>query len=81
MGQEELRPTRQQSRHIVDQGSLRRHKTYGRGKVGLAHARGTQEDHVFCVFQKAHGGQLINLTLVNRGLEGEVKPDIWICFS
>ena len=49
------------------------HKAQGRGKVGLAHARGTKEDHVFSIFQEAHGGQFVDLALVNGGLEGEIE--------
>ena len=32
-----------------------------------------EEDHVFSVFQEAHGGQFIDLALINRGLEGEIE--------
>ena len=40
---------------------LRRHKAQGGGKVGFAHAGRAEEDHVFSVFQKAHGGQFVDL--------------------
>ena len=49
------------------------HKAQGGGKVGLAHARWAEENHVFSVFQKTHGGQFVDLALVNRGLEGEIE--------
>ena len=38
---------------------LRGHKAQGGGKVGLTHARRAEEDHVFSVFQKTHGGQFV----------------------
>ena len=50
------------------------HKAQGGGKVGFAHARRAEEDHVFSIFQEAHGGQFVDLALVNRGLEGEIGP-------
>ena len=53
---------------------LCRHKTQGGGKVGLAHAGRSEEDHVFSVFQKAHGGQFIDLALINRPVR---KPGQW----
>ena len=52
---------------------LRRHKAQGGGQMGFAHAGRAEEDHVFSVFQKAHSGQLIDLALINRGLEGEIE--------
>ncbi len=52
---------------------LRGHKAEGGGQMGLAHAGRPEEDYILPVFQKAHGGQLVDLTLVNGGLEGEIK--------
>ena len=41
------------------------HKAQGGGKVGLAHTWRTKEDHVFSIFQEAHGRQFVNLALIN----------------
>ena len=34
---------------------------------------GPEEDHIFPVFQETHGGQFIDLALVNGGLEREIE--------
>ena len=52
---------------------LRRYQAQGRSQVGFTYPRRAKEHHVFSVFQKPHGGQLVNLALVNGGLEGEVE--------
>ena len=41
--------------------------------MGLAHAWGAEEDDVFRILQETHGGQFVDLALINRGLEGEVE--------
>ena len=41
--------------------------------MGLAHARRAEEHHILPVFQEAHGSQLIDLALVDGGLEREVE--------
>ena len=41
--------------------------------MGFAHPGRAEEDHVLPVFQETHGGQLVNLALVNGGLEGEIE--------
>ena len=52
---------------------LCRHKAQGGGKVGFAHARRAEEDHVFSIFQEAHGGQFVDRAFINRRLEGEIE--------
>ena len=49
------------------------HKAQSRGQVGLAHTWRTEENHILPIFQEPHGGQLINLALVNGGLEREIE--------
>ena len=41
--------------------------------MGLAHTWWAEEDHILPVFQEAHGSQLIDLTLVDGGLEREIE--------
>ena len=41
--------------------------------LGLAHTGRPEEYHVFPVLQEAHGGKLVDLALVDGGLEGEIK--------
>ena len=41
--------------------------------MGLAHAGRAEEDHILPVFQEAHGGQFVDLALVDGGLEGEIE--------
>ena len=41
--------------------------------MGLAYAWWAKKDDVFPILQEAHGGQLINLALIDGGLEGEIK--------
>jgi len=45
----------------------------GGGQVGLAHAGRAQEYHILAVFQETHSSQLVDLTLVNGGLEGKIE--------
>ena len=52
---------------------LCRHEAQCGGQMSLAHAGRAEEDHVFSVFQEAHGGQFIDLALINRGLEREIE--------
>ena len=52
---------------------LRGHKGQGRKLNGSAHAWRAKKDDVFPVFQKAHGGKLVDLALIDRWLEGEIK--------
>ena len=49
------------------------HKAQGRGEMGFAYARRAKEYHIFSIFQEAHGGQLVDLALVNGGLEREIE--------
>ena len=49
------------------------HHSQGRGEMCLAHARRAEEYDVFAIFQEPHGGQFVDLSFVNGGLEGEVK--------
>ena len=41
--------------------------------MGLAHTGRPKEYHVLSILQKAHGGQLVNLALIDGGREGKVK--------
>ena len=41
--------------------------------MGLAHAGRAEEHHILPVFQEAHGSQLIDLALVDGGLEREIE--------
>ena len=41
--------------------------------MSLAHAGRAEEDDIFSIFQKTHGGQLLDLSLINGGLETEIK--------
>ena len=52
---------------------LCRHQAQGGGQMGLAHAGRAEEDHILPVFQEAHGGQFVDLALVDGGLEREVE--------
>ena len=52
---------------------LGRHKAQGGGEMGLAHTWRAEEDYVLTLLQEAHGGQLVDLALVNGGLEGEIE--------
>ena len=52
---------------------LGRHQAQGRGQVGFAHSGRPKEYHVLPILQEAHGGQLVDLALVNRGLEGKIE--------
>ena len=52
---------------------LCRHKTQGRGQMGLAYTGRPEEYYIFSVFQKAHGGQFVNLALIYGGLEGKIE--------
>ena len=52
---------------------LCRHKAQSGGQMGLAHAGRAKEDHILPVFQEAHGGQFVDLALVDGGLEGEIE--------
>ena len=49
------------------------HKAEGGGQMGLAHTGRPKEYHVLSILQKAHGGQLVNLALIDGGREGKVK--------
>ena len=62
--------------HVVGgEAMLGRHKAQHGGQMSLAHTWRTEEYHVLPVFQEAHGGQLIDLPLVNGGLEREIEVD------
>ena len=52
---------------------LCRHKAQGRGQMDLAHAGRAEKHHVLPVFREAHGGQLVDLALVDGGLEEEIE--------
>ena len=52
---------------------LGRHKAQSGSQMSLAHAGWAEEHHVLRIFQEAHGGQFIDLTLVDGRLKGEVK--------
>ena len=52
---------------------LSRRKAQGQGQMGLAHTWWTKEYHILPILQEAHGGQLVDLALVDGGLEGEIK--------
>lgn len=41
--------------------------------MGLAHAGRAEEYHILAIFQETHGGQFVDLALVDGGLEGEIK--------
>lgn len=41
--------------------------------MGLAHTRWAEGYHIFPILQETHGGQLVNLALVDGGLEGKTK--------
>ena len=41
--------------------------------MGLTHSRRAKKYHILTIFQKAHGGQLVDLALVDGGLEGEIE--------
>ena len=49
------------------------YQAQGGGQMGLAHAGRAEEDHILPVFQEAHGSQLIDLALVDGGLEREIE--------
>ena len=49
------------------------HKAQGGGQMGLAHTGRAEEYHVLPILQEAHGGQFVDLALVDGGLEGEIK--------
>ncbi len=49
------------------------HQAQSGGQMGLAHAGRAEEHHILPVFQEAHGGQLIDLALVDGGLEREIE--------
>ena len=59
---------------------LGRHKAQGGSQMGLAHAGWAEEHHVLRIFQEAHGGQFIDLTLVEceppvvLGIDNHVLP-------
>ena len=42
--------------------------------MGFAHPRRAKEDHILPVLQETHGGQFIDLALIDRGLEGNRGP-------
>ena len=52
---------------------LRRHKPQGGGQMSLAYPGWAEEHHILPVFQEAHGGQFVDLALIDGGLEGEIK--------
>lgn len=58
---------------IGRESMLRSHQTESGRQVGLAHAGRAEEDDIFAILQETHGGQFINLVLVNGGLKREVK--------
>ena len=37
--------------------------------MSFAYARRAEEDHIFSIFQETHGGQFVDLALINGGLE------------
>ncbi len=41
--------------------------------MGLAHAWRAEEHHILRIFQEAHGGQFVDLALVDGGLEREIE--------
>ena len=41
--------------------------------MGFAHPRRAKEYHVLPILQEAHSGQLVDLALVDGGLEGEIE--------
>ena len=49
------------------------HKAQSGGQMGLAHTGRAKEDHILPVFQEAHGGQFVDLALVDGGLEREIE--------
>ena len=49
------------------------YQAQGGGQMGLAHAGRAEEHHILPAFQKAHGSQLIDLALVDGGLEREIE--------
>ena len=49
------------------------HKAQSGGQMGLAHPRRTEEDYILPVFQETHGGQFVDLALINEGLEREIE--------
>ena len=49
------------------------HKAQGGGQMSLAHTWRSEEYHVLTVFQETHGGQFVDLALVDGGLEGEIE--------
>ena len=49
------------------------HQAQGGGQMGLAHAWRAEENHILPVLQEAHGGQFVDLALVDGGLEREVE--------
>ena len=60
--------------HVIGgEPMLCRHKAQSGSQMSFAHAGWAEENHILTVFQEAHGGQLIDLPLVDGGLEGEIK--------
>ena len=60
--------------HIVGRKAmLGHHKAQGGGEMGLAHTWRAEEDYVLTLLQEAHGGQLVDLALVNGGLKGKIE--------
>ena len=59
---------------------LGRHKAQSGSQMSLAHAGWAEEHHVLRIFQEAHGGQFIDLTLVEceppvvLGIDNHVFP-------
>ena len=41
--------------------------------MSLAHTWRSEEYYILPVFQEAHGGQFVDLALVDGGLEGEIE--------
>ena len=52
---------------------LCRHQAQGRDQMGLAHTGRAEKDCILPVLQETHGGKLVDLALVDGGLEGEIK--------
>ena len=52
---------------------LSSHQAQGGGQMSLAHTWRSEEYYILPVFQEAHGSQLIDLALVDGGLEREIE--------
>lgn len=52
---------------------LSRYKAQSEGEMGLAHAGWAEKYHILPAFQETHGGQPVDLALINRGLKGKTQ--------